>query len=60
MYLNVTVVQILIRLGANIFNHVAHSQHQLVLNRRHPRVVVKLQDRTGAQEILKLCEIFVW
>jgi hypothetical protein len=47
----VPVVQIPVLLFAHKLNNVAHAQHQLVLDQRHPRVVVQLDDRPRAKKV---------
>ena len=37
--------------GPDVLDDVGDSQHELVLNGRHPGVVVQLQDGPGAQEV---------
>ena len=51
--LNMAVVEILVGLGPDVLDDVADTQHQLVLDRRNPGVVVQLQDGARAQEVLE-------
>lgn len=46
-----TTEQIFVGLGADVLNHVTDAEHQLIFDGRHPRVVVQLEDRPGAQEV---------
>ncbi len=45
--------KVLLDLTPDVLDDVADPQHQLVLNGGNPGVVVQLQDRAGAQEILE-------
>ena len=51
--LNMAVVEILVGLRPDVLDDVADTQHQLVLDRRNPGVVVQLQDGARAQEVLE-------
>jgi len=44
---------VLLDMKPDVLDDVADPQHQLVLNGGNPGVVVQLQDRAGAQEILE-------
>ena len=41
-----TVVEVLVRLGADVFDDMGDSQSELVFDGWHPRVQVQLEDRT--------------
>jgi len=49
--LDVPAVQVLVGLCSDVFNDVRHSQHKLVFNWRNPRIVVQLEDGSGAEEV---------
>ena len=55
--LDVAVVQVLVGLCPDVLDDVADAQRQLVLDGRHPRVHVQLEDRSGAHKV-QLAELW--